>query len=79
MQLLSTIDDLMVGLDEYHGFMAAQLCSLCSKLKDHMKMAIISEENHCYCQSCLASLMDMLQMDAQLPVADGYVILRKIT
>jgi hypothetical protein len=44
MQLLSTKDDLMAGLDEYHGFMAAQLCSLCSKLKDHMKMAIISEE-----------------------------------
>jgi hypothetical protein len=41
-------------------------------------MTIISEENHCYCQSCMAYLMDMLQMDAQLPdyVADGY--LRKI-
>jgi hypothetical protein len=57
MQLLSTKDELMAGLDEYHSFMAAQLCSLCSKLKDHMKMAIIPEENHCYYQSCMASLM----------------------
>ena len=83
MQLLSTIDDLMAGLDEYHGFMAAQLCSLCSKLKDHMKMAIISEENHYYCQSCSFHFVDDDTIGGcicpihVLPdyVAYGYVIL----